>query len=862
MGISAASPAVPLSPERLDEAVRDLGDDRQDIRELASRRLFESGMSALPALKKAAIDTNPEIRLRAEQILGHFSRGVFADTPADVAELADRYPAATESERHNLVGELARRGGYGYVVLIKLADQEEDLWLKGWIAQLLGNEPGAALMQTAAVMIQRGDSDGAERLLATGAETGNEPAIRAYVALLRDHDRLAGKIIELQAGFDRGDVGYVPITLIYLLRAAGQMDRAAIVAEKENNRSLSQAIALERRDWKKLADLFESEPEKQKPDFARLGLLAAAQRLGGNAAGFEKTIARTLELYRANRGNYWPAATVLLVNERMDQATKMLLEQQRYLTVFELDHFANRFDDALAVAAQAQVDGHADAIQLQARAALLRWRLGESDAAKALLAALVPRSLPDLLAVIDAEREVGRTDPAVAVRASEHWTKALRMASLTGQGAGIPHPQLTTWLADNYPNLGAAAGDWWGILAPPENATAAEWNEAANTFRQVLENRVPADHWESLINRLHDPAIPASNGAPQMRRLELLIDALDAAGQKQLADTSFDRLREIFSWAHGVSRPMCVFVPKRLARLKLWTAAAEAAEICAGRYGDSADLFWLRGWAIHESGMLREGNTLMAQARTHSFGDEQNLQQLADTMNEFGHPEESSKTRQEIFRVGTPRGIAFYSACYRLAVDIAPTDPAAAADLWQTYNLVTLDVGGSFHRDIAYLEVPRYAHLQRARAFCRLNKTAEAMVEFRALADGAPLNIEVALAVVPELKKLDMEPTARAVFDLVYKPLAEFVGQHPNSAYFHNEIAWLAVRCGYELDAARLHAERAVALQPRETNSIDTLAEVHFRRGDRAKAIELMKQCEVMEPDQPRHHQRRQEFEK
>jgi predicted Zn-dependent protease len=77
----------------------------------------------------------------------------------------------------------------------------------------------------------------------------------------------------------------------------------------------------------------------------------------------------------------------------------------------------------------------------------------------------------------------------------------------------------------------------------------------------------------------------------------------------------------------------------------------------------------------------------------------------------------------------------------------------------------------------------------------------------------------------------------------------------------HNDLAWLDARCGVKLADAQTHAERAVALQPRNAAYIDTLAEVVYRRGDKTKALELIARCAALDPHDPVHRDRRAAFE-
>jgi len=70
--------------------------------------------------------------------------------------------------------------------------------------------------------------------------------------------------------------------------------------------------------------------------------------------------------------------------------------------------------------------------------------------------------------------------------------------------------------------------------------------------------------------------------------------------------------------------------------------------------------------------------------------------------------------------------------------------------------------------------------------------------------------------------------------------------RHPDAAFLHNGLAWLAAKCNRDLDGALRHATRAVELDPKSAAILDTLAEVQFIRGDKSgaattirKAIEL-----------------------
>ena len=64
-----------------------------------------------------------------------------------------------------------------------------------------------------------------------------------------------------------------------------------------------------------------------------------------------------------------------------------------------------------------------------------------------------------------------------------------------------------------------------------------------------------------------------------------------------------------------------------------------------------------------------------------------------------------------------------------------------------------------------------------------------------------------------------------------------------------NNAAWLCARSQRKLDEALALIQKALALTPEEAAYHDTLAEVHFQRGDREAAVAAAKKCVELAPD-------------
>jgi uncharacterized Ntn-hydrolase superfamily protein len=75
-----------------------------------------------------------------------------------------------------------------------------------------------------------------------------------------------------------------------------------------------------------------------------------------------------------------------------------------------------------------------------------------------------------------------------------------------------------------------------------------------------------------------------------------------------------------------------------------------------------------------------------------------------------------------------------------------------------------------------------------------------------------------------------------------------------------NALAWVSATADVFLDEALAAAERAVRLAPDDAGIIDTLAEVHFRRGDRDRAVEVIDRAIALDPEVAYYREQRARF--
>jgi len=93
-------------------------------REAASRKLWEIGDPAIPALKVAAEGSDPEIAYRARDILRKLDLFIAPGTDPAVIALIERYKKATNSQKSNLLAQLREKRAYRQI--LKLYGAETD----------------------------------------------------------------------------------------------------------------------------------------------------------------------------------------------------------------------------------------------------------------------------------------------------------------------------------------------------------------------------------------------------------------------------------------------------------------------------------------------------------------------------------------------------------------------------------------------------------------------------------------------------------------------------------------------------------------------------------------------------------------
>jgi len=853
---------APPSEQQIADAIRDLGHEQFTVREQASRFLIEAGRAAEPALNEALKSNDPEVVARARRILRRFMLGIYPDTPRDVVELIGKFYRGDADAKHAALDRLMAMGRLETVM--KLIKAEPDATLRQALTKNLVKD----LDSVGGGLFLAGNWSRAEDLLALGAV--DERGMRNHAAywLMRGQIDAAIERTRRAAAAGPGDLDRRH--LVFLLRAKGDLEAALAVAEKTEDPELIEPLLFELGRWPELARRYDKQVRQPDGSLAggvvELGFAAAYHRLAGNCDEFEAAVAAIGRLAESKPNKLRDCAEALLINERYEEAVELyrkhggdiqfdiLCRQRRYREAFR----EIGIEDPGAKLVPWQLDGPESAdnpfaqppkrFSLGIRVAPVLVKLDRRDEARGLLNELARAAEQSgdlsMQPVCSAEVELGWVD------------EACRHAAL--ELARRNSPSLLRTL---FPEHDDAAQVWWTFLRKRDPEQPAE--QTLDRIRSLLGvpraaqgGEAPDNSWREDVTAA-DQAGETLGGRTGREWLAALADTCLIHGDRRLARQYLERAAEAEPAAD-----ICLRLGDLLAEDG---AGAEAASWYRRAWDADPKQplgLYLAGRQLDESGQNEEGRRLMEVARLAPLGNERTRYQLAKGLGDRGLDEEATRQWEWILRTGAFRSWSVNEAGKYLGNQASGKDNHRAAAYWERLLLSCLQTSTGIIDVSGYLQVIHVIHKARARGFLAEGRIAEAVRELEAARAALPGETKLAMDMVPKLDELGEKDHADALFDRVFAALREICEDFPQSPTWRNNAAWMAARCNRKLDEALAHAQRATALAPDKAAYLDTLAEVHFRRGEPEKAVELARRCIELEPEREFYREQLERFEK
>jgi tetratricopeptide (TPR) repeat protein len=258
---------------------------------------------------------------------------------------------------------------------------------------------------------------------------------------------------------------------------------------------------------------------------------------------------------------------------------------------------------------------------------------------------------------------------------------------------------------------------------------------------------------------------------------------------------------------------------------------------------------YLSGRALVLAGQEKEGKERQELAQWLPLGDEEVRFPLINALSQR-HLTQAARRQNELqLRLSQPGSYYSGEAVRRQALEaLQNKDYLRAADAHERAMLRVLGSGVVFVQKAAYLGVPSMIARQRASGLVAAGKFAEGMREVAVSQEALPGNIELPILLIPELEKQGHKKEAEALFAQALGVYDKICKDYPKCAWAHNSVGWLSACCKRNLDSALKHAEKAVELAPDVAGHRDTLAEVHFQRGEQEQAVREQKKVVEQAP--------------
>ena len=889
IGHSACALAEPGGDEKIRDAIERLGSGQQAVRQQAVRELWEAGLAAEPALRRAAESQDAEVRYRARLVLDKFRFGIFADTPPEVVASIrqfQQFPEGELSNRYEILRKLQLQGQLRTVLMLLKADENDDRLRKMYLTSL-GLEPSGAIPY----LLRQGDFERAEKWLEEIADT--DPGANAIAAYWLMRGKLDERIDKLRAELTTDFDTRTSRSQAYLLRAKGDWPAARIAAEQSGDAPIIKAVLVELQDWEEIA----RRHEQQRPPDNRaanqpgrvqlkrlgnqqaaavadmqmmtfLGYAAAYQRLAGHAEEAAARIAEATTLAKNNPENQWHGMKTLLINDRPEEAIA-LVRDDCPAVAFGLLAFQHRYREAFEVAGltegrepnrewflslKEEMSGRApkktSRYDFALEVARLFYALGKRDESQklfALLAELAQESELEKkgdetfsdgnhslwLQLASAEFKIGLTQPAF-----EH---AARAAERLG-----PRPVLDQF----FGTRASEANVWWQFFRrqQPEEPAPTTLQRIFHVLLWINSNEdAPplAERNDGDFRKLVAAALQVTAELDERERLAWRLDL----GETCLDRKQYALARECFHAVADGSAEAMLRLADAFYLDQQWDAAASWYRRAWEKDFYKLIALFMAGRSLEKAGHADEGRELVRQANLLAIGSPAR-HALAKALSEREMNDDAIE-QFRIFQRSQPTAMLtaeVHDAARRLAFLLQKNDRLRTSEMWQRVIVGNLEWGWYFNEAESYLRVPSYVHRYRAHGLIEAGKIDEALREAALARVAAPTDVSLAEDVVPALEKAGRKPDADELFDKMFATLDQLSREFPHSGGHHNDLSWLAARCHRRLDDALTHAQRAVELAPHNAGYLDTLAEAHFHLGHREKAIELEEKCVAMNP--------------
>ncbi len=848
LGSHADAAEKPAGEKGADRLIALLADENFKVREEAALDLWKLGAEALPALKSAANDADPEKSTRARDIVRRIELGITPETEPAVIELTDRFVTATLEEKAVILSQLKKRRAWRQMLKLYAMESSADVR-----AELEASMDDVALT-AAREAIVAGDAKSAREYLELSAV--DEAGLLGHADFLRSQGLLDQELKKVAAGEAKSDAWRFA-----LMCAAGNTQAAADIARKLGNlksAALMSGIEGDPLPW--LEQMQKSSDENRlTAAYAETASRAWKGEISGDAGleVFTKALDSKSGSERDNALNALHALGCFkLAEPTMVKAHPLIAFQ--YFDTIEKSGDAMRAiglkEDASDAgpwieALLAELEGvdvedqraPSTAMERLAALAYFNERRGlhaRNDTQFLEPIALLSEKNPDLFIRLVGNffgrGEVPYQAPKLA------WRMALKWA---GQDQQRWQALAQTVLGEDDVITG-----WWAWLGEldPESDISARFDAMLVIFK--IRND-PENIRDKFIERVWKSIDDAPEGVrPRLlaSMLTMGITAYDLANSLRAMDRMPEKTRDAIPWESRL----------------VWLSAAnrwdEAASLILAQINDASNPDREPSPEIHAyaASSLRRADRAKEAEKHDRLADQLALGQPSECLrvaNGYafgGEYRTAGEWWKRALTYADPNDdqedFAMFVRSY--ADDaLERSDWSKAAAAFEMINSIVIAAEPRWQSPIQFSRMRLHADMSRALG--KLKADRKGAIELlerchrNAISDGS-----LADYFLPALRKAGLKTEHdqwfRASLDYLRGEIAKF----PDDDHLRNTAAWFASRSMRELEAAEKDITLALSHHPDEAAYLDTMAEIQFAKGNRAKAVEWSNRAMELAP--------------
>ena len=812
----------------IQKALGELGHEEFSVREAASKVLWLAGLQAEKDLRQAAASPDPEVKMRARQILEKFELGLTPDMPPEFEALLVSF---RQSEMHGKQEVLRTLIDDKRIkTAMQLARSEREAPVRDALIAAASRHAQRFVPE----MLVREEINEAEAIL-EAVDINADTTLERLTAVLLITGRLPDRLKTAEEQLKLSTSPPLAKRVMYYRRAAGDLTGAAELAGKHELGFYQRAILLEKGDWAGAAGLQDNLFKGQKP-LAEVTAFSAALHFFAGKQGVVDVKLQDLRTTAADQVSaYWDAAEAHLACDQPHRATELLAKSvpaaASYFHFLRMNYAESQvlggltkgskidkaWYDALVdgglVATQSRMPRHQFARDLARQLHLL----GERERAKEIVRVLRAEAENDKggqlwNSVINSDLFLGDRGQALA-----DAEQALGRPGVSPSGVfGLLYGGKDFMLADAlYNKLTPDGGKKTEALQLLEQLFGpAGWTEEE---RKALVLKVGGivEAWHDIADhRLH------------LRAGEIFVKLEDR-----------DQARRWFERAASSTTDAAIRLGDLAREDRDWKGAEKWYRAAFDKLPALPLPRYLLGQTLIDAGEREAGEKEQRRASLAALAPVTRYS-LAFQLKERSLNAAAAEQALILLRTSNPTVQHPTLAAGHLRANVTWREsPAAAADAWQRWLLSMLSGVNNYSLFDHYLADPELIHRTRAKVLLAAGKPDAAVAELRRVLVLLPGNVRMIEEFLPQLEKTDQKGAADKLFDEVAQRYERVIRDYPQTAHHRRELALMFARCNRRLDDALKLATEAHKWEPREAASHAMLAEVHFLRGDRAAAI-------------------------